>query len=91
MHKGTWAGAGYSGASRSAPTVAAPDDGHALLEADQRFQAALDQAIAKGRERIEAVEATVQLKRHWFWAYGRNWPKNGDSCYGDDDWSGLAF
>jgi hypothetical protein len=26
--------------------------------------AALDQAIAKGRERIEAVEATVQLKRH---------------------------
>jgi hypothetical protein len=31
---------------------------------DQRFQAALDQAIAKGRERIEAVEATVQLKRH---------------------------
>jgi hypothetical protein len=43
---------------------AAPDDGHALLEADQRFQAALDQAIAKGRERIEAVEATVQLKRH---------------------------
>jgi len=37
---------------------------HALLEADQLFQAALDQAIAKGRERIEAVEATVQLKRH---------------------------
>jgi hypothetical protein len=28
------------------------------------FQAALDQAIAKGRERIEAVEATVQLRRH---------------------------
>ena len=25
---------------------------------------AIDQAIAKGRERIEAVEATVQLKRH---------------------------
>jgi hypothetical protein len=48
----------------SGPGIAAPDDGHALLEADQRFQAALDQAIAKGRERIEAVEATVQLKRH---------------------------
>ena len=46
----------------SGPGIAAPDDGHALLEADQRF--ALDQAIAKGRERIEAVEATVQLKRH---------------------------
>jgi hypothetical protein len=48
----------------SGPGIAAPDDGHALLEADQRFQAALDEAIAKGRERIEAVEATVQLKRH---------------------------
>ena len=48
----------------SGPGIAAPDDGHALLEADQRFQAALDQAIVKGRERIEAVEATVQLKRH---------------------------
>jgi hypothetical protein len=48
----------------SGPGIAAPDDGHALLEADQRFQAALDKAIAKGRERIEAVEATVQLKRH---------------------------
>jgi hypothetical protein len=45
----------------SGPGIAAPDDGHALLEADQRFQAAPDQAIAKGRERIEAVEATVQL------------------------------
>jgi hypothetical protein len=45
----------------SGPGIAAPDDGHALLEADQRFQAALDQAIAKGRERVEAVEATVQL------------------------------
>ena len=40
--------------------------GHALLEADQRFQAALDQAIAKGRERIEAVEAkaaAAQIRR----------------------------
>jgi hypothetical protein len=33
----------------SGPGIAAPDDGHALLEADQRFQAALDQVIAKGR------------------------------------------
>jgi hypothetical protein len=48
----------------SGPGIAAPDDGHALLEADQRFQAALEQAIAKGRERIEVVEITVQLKRH---------------------------
>ena len=35
--------------------IAAPDDGHALLEADQRFQAALA---------YRGVEATVQLKRH---------------------------
>jgi len=43
--------------------VAVPD-GHAeLVKADQRFQAALDVAIATGGERIEAVEATVQLKR----------------------------
>jgi len=34
------------------------------MEADERFQAALDKAIATGRERIVAVEATVQLKRH---------------------------
>ena len=47
----------------SGPGIAAPDDGHALLEADQWFQAALDQAIAKGRERIEAVEATVLMNR----------------------------
>jgi hypothetical protein len=33
------------------------------FEADQRFQAALGQAIAAGGERIEAVETTVQLKR----------------------------
>ena len=32
-----------------------------LVEADQRF--ALGQAIVAGGERIEAVEATVQLKR----------------------------
>jgi hypothetical protein len=44
--------------------IAAPDEHAQLVEADQRFQAALDQAIAKGRERIEAVEATVQLRRH---------------------------
>ena len=29
----------------------------------ERFQAALDKAIAAGRERVEAVEATVALKR----------------------------
>jgi hypothetical protein len=48
----------------SAPPIAAPDEHAHLVEADQRFRAALGQAIAAGGERIEAVEATVQLKRH---------------------------
>ena len=48
----------------SEPPIAAPDEHAQLVEADQRFQAALGQAIAAGGERIEAVEATVQLKRH---------------------------
>jgi hypothetical protein len=40
-------------------------DEHAeLLDADRRFQAALDHAIATGSERIAAVGATVQIKRH---------------------------
>ena len=43
--------------------IDAPDEHAQLVEADQRFQAALDKAIATGRERIAAVEATVQLKR----------------------------
>jgi hypothetical protein len=47
----------------SEPPIAAPDEHAQLVEADQRFQAALGQAIAAGGERIEAVEATVQLKR----------------------------
>jgi hypothetical protein len=47
----------------SEPPIAAPDDHAHLVEADQRFQAALGQAIAAGGERIQAVEATVQLKR----------------------------
>ena len=47
----------------SDPPIAAPDDHALLVAADERFRAALEQAIAKGRERIEAVEATVQLKR----------------------------
>jgi hypothetical protein len=47
----------------SEPPIAAPDDHAHLVEADQRFQDALGQAIAAGGERIEAVEATVQLKR----------------------------
>ena len=49
----------------SGPAIAAPDrEEHVqLVEADQRFQAALEHAIATGSERIEAVEATVQLKR----------------------------
>jgi hypothetical protein len=45
------------------PPIAASDEHARLVEADQRFQAALGQAIATGGERIEAVEATVQLER----------------------------
>ena len=41
--------------SKLGPPVATPDDDHALVEADQRFQAALDQAIAAGGERKDAV------------------------------------
>ena len=44
--------------------IPAPDEHAQLVEADQRFQAALDQAIAAGGERVGAVQATVQLKRH---------------------------
>jgi hypothetical protein len=47
----------------SEPPIAASDEHPQLVEADQRFRAALGQAIAAGGERIEAVEATVQLKR----------------------------
>jgi hypothetical protein len=47
----------------SESSIAAPDEHAQLVEADQRFQAALDQAIAKGRERVGAVQATVQLKK----------------------------
>jgi len=43
-------------------SIAAAAD-HALVEADQRFQTAIAQAIAVGGERVEAVEATVDLKR----------------------------
>ena len=45
------------------PPLAATDEYDQLVEADQRFRAALSQAIASGGERIEAVEATVQFKR----------------------------
>jgi hypothetical protein len=47
----------------SEPPIAAPDEHARLMEADLRFQAALDVAIATGGERIEAVKATVQLKQ----------------------------
>jgi len=48
----------------SEPPLGVLDDKHAqLVEADQRFQAALEQAIAAGGERKEAVEATVALKK----------------------------
>ena len=42
----------------SEPPIAAPDEHAHLVEADERFQAALDQAIAVGGERVEAVQAT---------------------------------
>ena len=47
----------------SDPPIAAPDDHAQRVAADQRFRAALERAIAKGSERIEAMQATVQLKR----------------------------
>jgi hypothetical protein len=46
----------------SEPPIAAPDDHAQLVEADQRFQAALDKAISTGSEHIAAVKATVLLK-----------------------------
>src|SRR5262245_8109706 len=49
--------------SPGARPIAVPDEYARQVEADQRFQAALGQAIAAGHERIEAVEATVQLKQ----------------------------
>ena len=49
----------------SGPAIAISRDEHAeRVDADRRFQAALDYAITTGSERIEAVEATVQLRRH---------------------------
>jgi hypothetical protein len=48
----------------SEPPIGAPGDERAqLVQADQRFQAALAQAIAAGGERVEAMQATVDLKR----------------------------
>ena len=47
----------------SEPPIAVPDEHARLVKADQRFQDRLHVAIAAGHERIEAVEATVQLKR----------------------------
>ena len=45
------------------PPIGVPDEQHAQVAADQRFQAALAQAIAAGNERFEAVYATVDVKR----------------------------
>ena len=57
----------------SGPAIAISGDEHAeLVDADRRFQAALDHAIATGSERIEAVEATVQLRRHTGLSSGNN-------------------
>ena len=49
--------------SKLDPPIVAPDDDHVRVEADQRFQAALAQAIAAGAERFEAVYTTVHLER----------------------------
>ena len=46
----------------SEPPIAAPDEHAQFVEADQRFCAALGQAIAAGAERIESVEATVAIE-----------------------------
>src|SRR5262249_60902638 len=46
----------------SEPPIATPDDHAQLVEADQRFQAALDKAIATGPERIAAVDGTAALE-----------------------------
>jgi len=45
------------------PPLGVPDDYEQLVRANQRFQAALEQAIAAGGERKQAVEATVTLKK----------------------------
>ena len=45
------------------PPIAAPDEHEQQVRADQRFRAALGQAITAGGERKEAVEATVTLKK----------------------------
>jgi len=49
---------------RTGPAIGAisPDEHAELVETYQRFQAALGQAIAAGDERIEAVDATVQIE-----------------------------
>jgi hypothetical protein len=45
------------------PPIGGSEEHAQQVAADQRFQAALARAIAAGDERIEAVQATVQLKR----------------------------
>ena len=45
------------------PPIGVPDEQHAQVAADQRFQAALRRAIDAGDECIEAVYATVDVKR----------------------------
>ena len=53
----------------SEPPIAAPDEHAQWVEADQRFRAALGQAIAAGRGRIEArsshgaIEAAAHGRR----------------------------
>ena len=49
--------------SKLGPAIAEPNDDHAIVEADQRFQAALADAIVAGGECVEAVYATVDVKR----------------------------
>ena len=45
------------------PPIAAPDHHAQLVEADERFRAAMAEAIVAGGERVEAMYATVDVKR----------------------------
>ena len=56
----------FEGASVGAASKLASGPDHderaQMVKADQRFQAVLGQAIESGSERIQAIEASVQMK-----------------------------
>jgi hypothetical protein len=45
------------------PLIAAPHQHAQLVEVDERFHAAMAEAIVAGGERVEAMYATVDVKR----------------------------